>query len=68
VLAIEHEQDHGNMFGFNAKHAKANGMKSKRDKNYKYFTEVGYTGDNNKLIPRWALDQNKLKKVHQFQR
>jgi len=71
VLAIEHEieaRDHGMPFTFNAKQAKANGVKSKRDKNFKYFTEVGYTGEDNRLIPRWAIDQNKLKKIMHFQR
>ena len=44
------------------------GIKSKRDKNYKYFTEVGYVGSENKVIPRWAVDQDKLKRVMQHQR
>lgn len=51
-----------------AKKAKANGVKSKRDKDFKYFTQVGYTGDDNRLIPRWAIDQNKMKKVLEYQR
>lgn len=73
---IEHEnelrQRSGSAFGafnFNAKKAKEEGMKSKRDRNYKHFTEVAYTGDENKAVPRWAIDHEKLKiiKEHQMQ-
>ena len=74
MLQIEHEnelrQRNGSTFGafkFNAKKAKEEGMKSKRDRNFKHFTQVAYQGDDNKSVPRWAIDQQKLRLIKDHQ-
>lgn len=70
VLNIEHQNEvrgQGKYSAFNAKQAKAAGVKSKRDKDFKHFTDVGYIGQDDRPIPRWAVDQNKLKEVLKYQ-
>jgi hypothetical protein len=54
-------------FSINAKAMKDAGVKSKRDRNFKYFTEVGFVGDNNTPVPRWATDMEQLKRVKKHQ-
>ena len=40
------------------------GIKSLRNKNMKHFNKVGFAGDINKPIPRWAADENELNKIN----
>lgn len=46
------------------------GYKSKRDKGYKHFTQVAFQGSDNKEVPRWAINDELLKKIknHQSQK
>ena len=38
-------------------------MKSRRNKNKKYFNKVGYMGDFDKEIPRWAANNDETLKI-----
>lgn len=68
VLRIEQEQQYGSgVFGaLYYKKLKEQGVKSHRNKDLKYFTEVGYQGDDNKPIPRWAVDMDMLRKCLRY--
>ena len=39
------------------------GLRSRRNKGLKHFNKVGYAGSDNKEIPRWASDDEMVKKV-----
>jgi hypothetical protein len=43
------------------------GTKSHRDKGYKHFTQVAFQGDDNKEVPRWAVNDSLLKKIKHHQ-
>lgn len=74
-MQIEKENElrqNGSIFGrfgmeFDAKKLKEQGVKSKRDKNFKHFSLVGFVGSDNKSIPRWAVDMEKLKTIKNYQ-
>jgi hypothetical protein len=42
-------------------------IKSLRNKSMKHFNKVGFAGDLNKPIPRWAADDTQLNKVKVWQ-
>lgn len=42
---------------------KADGVKSRRQKGFKHFNQVGFIGADFKEVPRWAATSDAIKKV-----
>lgn len=46
---------------------KVAGIKPERAKQLKHFQKIGYMGEECKTVPRWAVNEEALEKVIQFQ-